>query len=123
MRTLKDLGNKVPFNFPSSPKRWYGSPIAAIMCGVVAIGTLSNGMPQAEVDLLRKLQDLYSRELPKDDIVESTTNNDDSSRISTIPDEKSSNSTNQPETEANRTASSMSTSAHTQGQNLDLKIS
>lgn len=41
--------------------------MTTIIRGMVTLGTLSNRLPHAEVNILRRLQDLYFRELPQHD--------------------------------------------------------
>lgn len=67
IHVLKEQGYTIPFVVPLGPRRWQRSPLTTIICSMVIMGTLSNRLRNAEVQILRRLQDLYSRDRSEHD--------------------------------------------------------
>ncbi|KAK5001813.1 hypothetical protein LTR39_006850, partial [Cryomyces antarcticus] len=62
--TAPGLDTWIPGRGPEGPKHWHGAPMAAINRGLAVLGQLVWKNIGEEKGLLRRLQDLYERELP-----------------------------------------------------------
>src|SRR5690348_9894820 len=64
--TAPGLDTWIPGRGPGGPKYWYGAPMAAINRGFAVLGQRIWKNMGEEKDSLRRLQDLYEKELPTD---------------------------------------------------------
>ena len=65
IEALQKQGLQIPGKYPGGAKRWNGAPMGAITRGFVVTGAPWMKLPVREWEMLRTLQQLYSRELPE----------------------------------------------------------